>query len=72
MSLWYFDEDHEVRVKAYDFVTHPYFDYFMFVIIVLNCIAMAMEGSYYPPGGLMDKVRYRRYHGLGTKIGSTS
>jgi len=43
-------------VWVYEFVTHRYFDYFMFVIIVLNCIAMAMEGPYYPPGGVMDRV----------------
>ena len=46
-----------MRVWVYDLVTHKYFDYFMFVIIVLNCVAMAMEGGYYPVGGVMDRVR---------------
>lgn len=38
-------------------VTHSYFEYFMFFIIFLNCISMAMEGPYYPVGGVMDQVR---------------
>lgn len=45
-SLWLFREDNPWRLEVYAFVAHPYFEYAMFVIIFLSCIAMMIEGPW--------------------------
>lgn len=43
VSLWVFPQENRFRQGVYDLVTHKYFDYVMFVLIMLNCVAMAYE-----------------------------
>lgn len=42
-SLWLFSDSNPFRVKLYSMVTTRYFDYCMFFVILLNCVAMAYE-----------------------------
>lgn len=42
-SLWLLAEGNRFRVATYNLVINKYFDYFMFLMIILNCIAMAYE-----------------------------
>lgn len=43
VSLWLFPQENRFRQAVYDTVTHRWFDYVMFVLIILNCVAMAYE-----------------------------
>jgi len=43
VSLWVFPQENRFRQALYDIVTHKFFDYFMFLLIMLNCVAMAYE-----------------------------
>lgn len=43
VSLWVFPQENRFRQALYDLVTNKYFDYLMFVLIILNCVAMAYE-----------------------------
>jgi hypothetical protein len=42
-SLWLFKDDSTLRLHLYSIVTSRWFDYLMFLFIVLNCVAMAYE-----------------------------
>ncbi|KXZ47565.1 hypothetical protein GPECTOR_34g724 [Gonium pectorale] len=55
-SFWIWDEDHPTREKAYRLVTDKRFEYLMFGLILLNCMAMAMENPYITPGSSMEKA----------------
>lgn len=45
-------------MTVYNFVTNPYFDYALLIIISLNCVAMAMEGPMWAPGSPMFEALY--------------
>lgn len=45
-------------MAVYNFVTNPYFDYALLIIISLNCVAMAMEGPMWAPGSPMFEALY--------------
>lgn len=55
-SLWLLSEDSLLRLWLYDFVTHKGFDYFMFFLILLNCITMAYEYPRMDPNAIDTKV----------------
>jgi hypothetical protein len=44
LAFWYFDEDDPVRVWVYNHIVTTRYDIAMLVIILANCICMALEG----------------------------
>jgi hypothetical protein len=63
-SLWLLAEDHPVRVWLYDLVTSRYFDYFMFALILLNCVTMAYEHPGMDKGALDATILHWRWLGV--------
>jgi len=57
-SYWLFDEDDPNRVWVYDIVVNKWFDYIFLVIILLNCVVMALEGPWYPPDSTFAQALY--------------
>ncbi len=60
-SLWLLPEDSLLRLWLYDFVTAPAFDYAMFGLILLNCVAMAYEYPRMDPDAIDTQVLYWRW-----------
>jgi hypothetical protein len=42
-SLFFFSDSNELRFRAFALVTHKWFDRFMVLVILVNCVEMAME-----------------------------
>lgn len=55
-SLWLLPEDSLLRLTLYDFVTSKRFEYAMFALILLNCVAMAYEYPHMRKGALDTAV----------------
>jgi hypothetical protein len=62
-SLWLLPEDSLLRMWLYDLVTCRSFDYVMFTLILLNCVAMAYEYPHMKPGALDTQIIYWRWAG---------
>jgi hypothetical protein len=57
-SLWLLPEDALLRLWLYDFVTARAFDYAMFALILVNCVAMAYEYPHMDPAALDTRIIY--------------
>ncbi|KAG2448926.1 hypothetical protein HYH02_006274 [Chlamydomonas schloesseri] len=55
-AFWIWDEDHPWRENTYWLVTDRRFEYAMFVVILANCITLALENPYIVPGSPLDKA----------------
>ncbi len=53
-----FDEDHPVRVWVYERITTKQYDYVMLVLIVLNCMLMALENPRVEPSSTLGLLLY--------------
>jgi hypothetical protein len=71
-SLWLLPEDSLPRLWLYDLVTSRSFDYVMFALILLNCMAMAYEYPHMAEGALDTQIIYWRWvwrrEGLGLGV----
>ena len=59
-SLWVLSEDNLLRLWLYDTVTSKPFDYVMFFLIMLNCVAMAYEHPRMDPDASDSKILHWR------------
>lgn len=50
-----------MRLQLYDLVTSKGFDYFMFALILANCVAMAYEYPHMVPGAIDTLIIYWRW-----------
>lgn len=42
-SYFIFSSSNKIRIVLYRIISHDYFDYSMFLLVILNCITMALE-----------------------------